>query len=115
MPTVEVPRYHCMPDDRGAMATPPWSNQEFLMNEMHRNVSAHRSSYELSIPHAIFAAFPDYLIVYDATGWERWMACIRALRLMVCRVLGVFFCSFRSDGISSKECNVLSLNPVGML
>ncbi|CAM9519665.1 unnamed protein product, partial [Hapterophycus canaliculatus] len=37
MPTVEVPTYHCMPDNRGAMATPPWSKREFLMDKMQQN------------------------------------------------------------------------------
>lgn len=36
----EVPRYHCMPDDRGAMATPPWSNQEFFFEKMQQNVGS---------------------------------------------------------------------------
>eukprot|EP00752_Nemacystus_decipiens_P012166 g10785.t1 len=37
MAAQEVPRYHCMPDNRGAMATPPWSQQEFLLERMQRN------------------------------------------------------------------------------
>lgn len=39
MPAREVPMYHCMPDDRGAMATPPWSNKDFLLENMKKNVS----------------------------------------------------------------------------
>ncbi|CAN0381198.1 unnamed protein product [Ectocarpus sp. 12 AP-2014] len=37
MPAREVPLYHCMPDNRGGMATPPWSDKEFLLEEMKNN------------------------------------------------------------------------------
>ena len=39
MDPAEVPRYHCMPDNRGAMATPPWSNAGYLLEEMKAHVS----------------------------------------------------------------------------
>ncbi|CAM9814042.1 unnamed protein product [Ectocarpus sp. 12 AP-2014] len=37
MPAREVPMYHCMPDNRGAMATPPWSDKDFLLEKMKKN------------------------------------------------------------------------------
>lgn len=38
MATREVPKYHCMPDNKGALATPPWSNEEFFLRKMQENV-----------------------------------------------------------------------------
>ncbi|KAG5175751.1 hypothetical protein JKP88DRAFT_337460, partial [Tribonema minus] len=34
MPPHQVPRHYCMPDVRGAMATPPWSLREHLLAEL---------------------------------------------------------------------------------
>lgn len=39
MPEREVPSYHCMPDHRGSMATPPWSDQEYLLRTLQNHVS----------------------------------------------------------------------------
>eukprot|EP00903_Cladosiphon_okamuranus_P017092 g15749.t1 len=58
----EVPNYHCMPDDRGAMATPPWSNQDFFFQQM-RNFGYRITANEwdafpmdhLHLPGAVFA------------------------------------------------------------
>lgn len=62
MVKTEVPRYHCMPDNRGGMATPPWSNQDYLLQQMKANryrITANEwdafPSRHLSLPEAVFA------------------------------------------------------------
>ncbi|CAM9477512.1 unnamed protein product [Phaeothamnion confervicola] len=34
MPRLQVPRYFCMPDNKGAMATPPWGNTAYLLEQL---------------------------------------------------------------------------------
>ena len=34
MKTREVPPYYCMPDNRGSLATPPWSDAEYLLRNI---------------------------------------------------------------------------------
>ncbi|CAM9914593.1 unnamed protein product [Ascophyllum nodosum] len=62
IPSAQVPMYHCMPDNRGAMATPPWSNREFLLNQMDKNsfrITANEwdafPKEHLTLPRAVFA------------------------------------------------------------
>lgn len=47
MDETEVPRYHCMPDNRGAMATPPWSNEDYLLEQMKAHVSRKKGLSEV--------------------------------------------------------------------
>ncbi|CAB1111141.1 unnamed protein product [Ectocarpus sp. CCAP 1310/34] len=68
MPAREVPKYHCMPDNRGAMATPPWSDKHFLLEKMKKN--GHRITANewdafpkshLTLPGAVFVTtFSQY-------------------------------------------------------
>ncbi|CAM9890825.1 unnamed protein product, partial [Laminaria digitata] len=57
----EVPRYHCMPDNRGGMATPPWSNGGYLLEQMKAHsyrITANEwdafPSEHLNLPGAVF-------------------------------------------------------------
>eukprot|EP00904_Undaria_pinnatifida_P002101 jgi/Undpi1/11892/HiC_scaffold_4.g01591.m1 len=57
----EVPRYHCMPDNRGAMATPPWSNGAYLLEQMNAHsyrITANEwdafPTEHLNLPGAVF-------------------------------------------------------------
>ncbi|CAN0403506.1 unnamed protein product, partial [Discosporangium mesarthrocarpum] len=61
MKAVEVPPYYCMPDKKGAMATPPWSNPSHLLGEMESNgyrITANEwdafPKSHLSLPGAVF-------------------------------------------------------------
>eukprot|EP01038_Epipyxis_sp_PR26KG_P016542 gene16542-22583_t len=38
LPKYAVPPYYCMPDNRGSLATPPWSNSSYLL----KNIKSHR-------------------------------------------------------------------------
>lgn len=58
----QVPRYHCMPDNKGALATPPWSKQEYLLSQIsdkgYRIVANEWDAFpahHLHFPGAVFA------------------------------------------------------------
>ena len=37
LPKRTVPSYYCMPDNRGSLSSPPWSNPEYLLNNIKQN------------------------------------------------------------------------------
>ena len=37
----EVPHFHCMADQKGRLATPPWSKTEYMVDEMSKKVRGH--------------------------------------------------------------------------
>jgi hypothetical protein len=62
MPRRQVPAYYCMPDNRGGMATPPWSERQHLLTQMARK--GHKMTANewdamprshLTLPGAVFA------------------------------------------------------------
>jgi hypothetical protein len=62
LPKGSIPPYYCMPDNRGSLATPPWVNTSYLLNEMTkrgRRIAANEwdAFYELhsQIPNVVLA------------------------------------------------------------
>lgn len=63
MPKKTVPGYYCMPDRKGSMATPPWNNPNYLVEQMTNKgyrITANEwdAFYEefLDLPGAVFAS-----------------------------------------------------------
>lgn len=61
-----VPKYYCMPDDRGSLATPPW-NTAWLMETMHKKKFRIAANEWDAFPRSKFGIEVSLCCIYGAS------------------------------------------------